>query len=454
MTVSCPNVAKVAACCILAWGTSSALHAQTNGATPVDLDQRVRILERKLEVAEEAAAAKAAEASVVTAGKDGFSLTSADKAFQLKLRGTVQADARFFVDDGDQKATDSFLMRRVRPVLEGKLHQDFDYRIMTDFGSGATALQDAWLGYAASPALKVRAGKYRPPFGLENLQAASDLMFVERGLPTGLVPVRDVGLQVFGDWYHETVSYAVGVFNGVPDGAAADSDGNDSKDVVGRLMVSPFKATDIAALAGLSAGVAVSMGDQGGTPAAPNLPSYKSIGQQSIFSYRSSTNAADAVYADGGRVRVSPQALYYFKSLGVLAEYVQSEQDVNHGGSVESLANEAWQVAASIVLTGEDASYKGVNPRKPFAPGQGQWGAVELAARYQELSMDDQAFAGYADPKKSVKGTETWGVGVNWYLNRNYKLVANFDHSTFDAGASKGDRPDEDAVFTRLQVVF
>ena len=63
------------------------------------LDQKVRILERRMELDQEATAAKAKEAPILGAGKDGFSLKSADGNFQLRLRGYVQADGRFYADD-------------------------------------------------------------------------------------------------------------------------------------------------------------------------------------------------------------------------------------------------------------------------------------------------------------------------------------------------------------------
>ena len=79
------------------------LYATVQTVTPVraqsadDLDQRLRIVERKLENADEAATAKAKTAPVVTAAeKDGFSLASADAAFKLRLRGYVQFDGRFY----------------------------------------------------------------------------------------------------------------------------------------------------------------------------------------------------------------------------------------------------------------------------------------------------------------------------------------------------------------------
>src|SRR5690349_3954450 len=54
--------------------------AQAEAAPTLDeLDQKLRILERKLEVKEEAEATAKEQNATVTAGKDGFSLVSADK---------------------------------------------------------------------------------------------------------------------------------------------------------------------------------------------------------------------------------------------------------------------------------------------------------------------------------------------------------------------------------------
>src|SRR5881628_50468 len=64
-----------------------------------ELDQKLRILERKAELDSEAAATKAKDAPRLSAGASGFSFSSADSNFVLRLRGYVQADGRFYVND-------------------------------------------------------------------------------------------------------------------------------------------------------------------------------------------------------------------------------------------------------------------------------------------------------------------------------------------------------------------
>ena len=69
-----------------------------------ELDQKIRVLDRKIEIDKEAAAEKAKTAGQAVAGKDGFSLRSADGNFVLKVRGYAQFDGRFWVDDEQEAA--------------------------------------------------------------------------------------------------------------------------------------------------------------------------------------------------------------------------------------------------------------------------------------------------------------------------------------------------------------
>ena len=128
-----------------------------------NLEQRVKVLERKLEIADENAAAKAKEAPGIKAGNEGFQLQSPDKAFFLKVRGLIQADSRQYVDDSDGTLINQFLLRRVRPILEGTIYRDFSFLIVPEFASDAkTALLDAYLDMAPWTFAKLRVGSSSP----------------------------------------------------------------------------------------------------------------------------------------------------------------------------------------------------------------------------------------------------------------------------------------------------
>jgi phosphate-selective porin OprO/OprP len=423
-----------------------------------ELEQKVLVLERKDELRQEAEAEKAKASTSVTSGKDGFSIKSADNAFVLKLRGYVQLDGRFFSDDRQKPGIDTFTLRRVRPIFEGTVYKIFDFRLMPDFGQGTTTLYDAYLEARFSPYFKVRAGKFKPPVGLERLQSATDILFVERALPTNLVPNRDLGIQVSGDFNSGVVSYALGVFNGVVDGGnQADADNNNSKDTAGRLFFQPF-AVSGGPLKNLGLGVAASTGIHEGTLTAPGLPSYKTPAQQTFFSYRSDGTAAGTVLADGRHTRFSPQGYFYSGPFGLLAEYVQSKQEVRRGAVAGDLDHRSWQAAASWVIAGGEASFRGVQPKKTFDPASHTWGAFEIAARYSKLDLDDKSFSVFANPASSPRSSQAWALGLNWYLNKNVRVMLDYERTTFDGGAGSTalvtDRIPEKILFSRFQISY
>ena len=431
-----------------------------------DLEQRIKILDRKRELDQEAVAERAKTTATVSAGASGFSIRSADTNFVLKVRGYVQADARFYPDDNSAgTANDSFLLRRVRPIFEGTVFDKYDYRVMLDLGSGAAAtaanngfVQDAYVNARFWPAFQIQAGKFKEPVGLERLQSGANLLFVERGYPTQILPNRDVGFQIQGDLFHGALNYAMGAFNGVADGGSGDFEtADDEKDVAWRLFSHPFKNSNSTSLPGLGIGVSGTFGNQEGA-----LRTYASPGQQRFFAYRTSTVAgAPNVLADGDHWRLSPQGYYYWGPFGLFAEYAISAQNVRQAGggagagSSANLVNSGWQVSASYILTGEDNSFKALTPTRPFTIGGDGWGAWEVTARAGQLDIDNDSFPVFANATTSATEATSWGIGLNWHLNKNVKANLNYEQTNFKGGdANALTANGEKVVLTRIQFSF
>jgi phosphate-selective porin OprO/OprP len=421
-----------------------------------ELDQQLRILQRKLEIEKEQAAEKAKVAPTVVAGREGYAVKSADGDFQLKFRGYVQADGRFVGDGDGTSGPTNFVLRRVRPVLEATAFKLFDFKLMPDFGQGTTTLQDAYADLKFVPWLKVRAGKFKGPFGLERLESATELTFVERGTPTNIAPNRDIGVMAFGDLLSERFTYQIGVFNGVVDGGSTDADDHSGKDIEGRVFFLPFKKATSETFQQLGVGVAATDGTQRGTLTAPNLPTYKTAAQQTFFRYRSDGTATGTTFAEGQHWRVGPQAYYYVGSVGFLTEYYVSSQKVRLGTKGADVQSTAWQVSGQWALTGEKESYRGiVSPRRNFDRKSGGWGGLELTTRVGQQTIDDSAFPVFANPSAAARTAFDSVVGMNWFLNRFVKLTGLYENIDFDGGAPNGgDRPAERGVFTRIQFAF
>src|SRR5213078_5313763 len=97
------------------------------------------------------------------------------------------------------KGNDGFLLRRARPIFQGTVYRDFDFVFVPDFGGSSVQIFAAYANYRYDSWLQLRAGKFKVPVGLEQLQSDPVTSFNERSLVTDLVPNRDIGFQLWGD---------------------------------------------------------------------------------------------------------------------------------------------------------------------------------------------------------------------------------------------------------------
>lgn len=296
--------------------SAGVLLAQNQGSEPdvkvllrriEELEQKVKVMDRKRELADEAVAEKARTTPSVSLGAGGFQVRSADSNFLFRVRGNIQTDARFFFDDTGA-ANDTFLLRRVRPSFEGTLWGQYDFRVMPDFAPNNTTLMDAYADLRFAPWFSVLVGKTKSPFALERLVSQTSLLFVERGLPTHLDPNRDVGVQVHGSLFDGRLDYRVAVLNGTPDNGSSVTDPDDDKEFAARLFSHPFRNTQTKALQGLSVGVAATYGEKSDTTPA----NYNTVNQQTFFRFN------NGVVNDGTHWRLGSQGYYYYGPFGLL----------------------------------------------------------------------------------------------------------------------------------------
>ena len=468
---------------------ASTLSQTGHADTPVtrselaSLNQKVRLIERKMDVDKEENTSRWDKLPKnIELGSQGLKVVSQDQENSIYFRTLIQADSNIFMDDSNAVPTnangssiaDKFFMRRVRPIIEGTVWKWFDYRVMPDFGMGTTRLFDAYIDMRYFRQASLTGGKFKSPISLERLQSASALPFVERAFPTQLAPNRDVGFMLHGEFdqpgypssfsplnrnqthngnypmynYPDFLSYQVGIFDGSRNNGSIDSDTNDAKEYQGRLFSHPFLHSGISALEGLGLGV----GGSWGRPNDDTLSTYQSPGLQNIFVYNSLARA------DGQQYRVYPQSYWIMGPFQLVGEYALSNQDIANQVTVDRLTqnkfstnqnDQAWNVTASYVLTGETNTFltQGIKPRHNFNPAEGNWGAFQVAARWSSINFDRNIFENvgtaekpiypFADPRVSVAAATTWGLGINWWLNPNVKLMTDYSQTSFQQGAGE-----------------
>ncbi|MDO8795550.1 MAG: porin, partial [Vicinamibacterales bacterium] len=331
-------------------------------------------------------------------------------------------------------------------TFSGRIARYFDFKFMPDFGNGAVSVQDAYFDIRFSPKFRVRAGKDKVPIGHELLVGDAYVLFPERALSSGLVPNRDIGFQVQGDVAGNKVFYAGGVFNGIPDGTSSTTelDTNGSKDLAGRIVVNPFRNAQKPnrPANGLGFQVGGSTGRQVGA-----LPQFRTSVQQTYFSY--ATGAA----ASGVRNRVTPAVFYYYKGFGGFSEYMRSSQQVTRNAVQTEVTNQAWNVTATYLVTGESGSAGIIRPRNNFDPANGHWGALQILGRYMALTVDQSAFDAGLAAAGASREAKAVTLGVNWYPNPYLKYYFSFERTVFD-GDPTGPRHAENAILVRNQIGF
>ena len=386
----------------------------------------------------------------------------------ILFKGTIQGDGRFFTSGDNKNISSTFYMNKVRPILAGRLWDYYTFSIVPDFGQGKAVLEDGWIsgGYDR---YVFQLGKFKAPVNMERLQSDPQIEFVQRSELQNLVPNRDIGAEIFGDFFCQRLSYQIAFMNGVPNNTASvDFDNNDSKDFMGRIFLTPFQCNDHktksecnepAWLQQLGIGFGGTYGDERGSTTSV----YKTWGQSTWFSYNK------GVTASGLRTHLDPQIYYYFDRFGLMAEYAQDEHSLNLFNSfgaaphkrlinrTDTFTDTGYMAQASFLLTHDKASFDGVKPSQPF--GRGGWGAWELAARISNNAAQTRQFQlGFANPSVSAKTATEFALGINWYLNDNVRWWFDYANTYFDGGAGTAaaprDRPNESVFESQVQIAF
>ena len=314
-----------------------------------------------------------------------------DPRVRATLGGTLQLDSRLF-PEGPAGDTPGFLVRRARAEVTAEIAGRLRAVGEVDVGEGVVELTDGYLDADLGRGLRVRAGRFKTPFGAESLRSSSDLRFAERAFPTALSPRRDVGAMLSGTW--ERFGVQAGVFNGVPDGASRQTASDAHLDAAARVVAQPLPAVGL--------GVAASAGTERGAPGRSELADYDSPGDRVLFDY------ADGTVADGRRVRLGPHATLDAGPLHVLGEWTWAQHRLATPAGRSDVTHQAWQVAASVVLAGEPRGPRRPAPRRDVTAGG--IGAIEVSARVHGLRIDPDAPAA---PGAAQRATAL-GVAAQW----------------------------------------
>jgi len=340
----------------------------------------------------------------------------------LKFGGRIMADYAFYADDPGLDLGDGQEFRRARLFAKGSFG-DWHFKGQYDFAGNKTKIKDAYIKYEGFKNFTLAGGQFHEQFGLEELTSSKYITFMERSLANVFVPSRHIGLDVrtHGDFW----SGAVGVFGGT---ASGSSKGIDSRfDVTGRATVAPFHENGRV----LHLGGAISY----------RLPDSNRTVR---FDERPESHVTHFKLVDTGTIANVDNFISYglegaavYGPVSVQGEYIRTDVNFQNGGTNEPNFN-GYYVYASWFMTGESRPYsvkKGsfgrVHPHHNFGPDG--WGALEVAARFSQLDLEDTGFPGGKEQDVTV--------GVNWYPHKHVRFMFNWVYVSVDRSPLRATNP-------------
>jgi phosphate-selective porin OprO/OprP len=395
----------------------------------------------------------------------GFQIGTEDEEFVLQLHNLTQVDGRFYLQGGQRTTRDTFGVPREWFIFNGRLTRPFEYYVAINQGFNNLNLLDAFLNIHYDDRFQIKVGRYKTPFTYEFYSLPiNGLITPERSqFFNNFALNRDVGLMAWGNFLDERLDYAVGIFNGSPNGFL---DFDDGKNVLAYVNARPFAFLDLPALQYFNIGGSVDAGN-GLQPRIPqtlrlNVPT---TGDPAVgvpfLAFR------DGVLESGSEALWSLHMAWYYRQLSVIGEwqsgyesYAFRETPLRRTRNV----TQSFYVWTGYFLTGEEVSGRGmVKPLRPFDVRRGRRGpgAVELAFRYNYLDVGDGVFdGGFADPRLWTDRVQSIDLGVNWYLSQYVKIFAGWQHNEFGSPVLYRTEPfdqfqlTDDLFWFRFQIYF
>jgi phosphate-selective porin OprO/OprP len=455
--------------------------------------------------------------------KDGaFILESANEANSIQLTGRMHLDYRASSLDamdlgpstrGDDRDTasmaDQFELRRARLGVKGKFAKDFKYEVVGNL-PGAATVDIAYFDWAKYDAFQIRGGKFKQPFGLEELISSNNMTMMERSYLDQTVPAKKIGLQVMGA-PAKGLTYALSTFQN--NDVERDLHGDGYASGAGRVTfnfaesMGDKEGVMHLGLSGLSTTYSVlpsttsqtSGGPDGATSAArATINSFRSAGRglANIFrgqiggGYCGNANVYSCPMEFGAKVVQEAAGLEGIFARGpfkIMGEYSRGQYKAEHNaGTNVQYDTDTFYAEAGYFITGEKYadSYKngvfgGFKPKNNFDLDNGQLGAIELAFRIEGFRVEDtnlgggvgSRLQGTLDGSGTANGTkskaDTYTAGIRWILNPNVVFKVNYAYTNLGRNyapidVSRADSTSggpavvgsEQLFMTRLQYMF
>ena len=294
--------------------------------------------------------------------------------------------------------------RRARLAVSGVLFRDWGYGVGLNFtdainlvgrsGTGQVFRPSYSLSYLGFSNVEIAVGQISEPFSLETATSSSDTTFMERGLPNAFSPPSNLGIRISAapvkEFYLEVGGYTEDHTNL----------NNLKKSFTGRVTHAPINTKNWTLHFG-------------------TMGSYRLLkDRRQRYRSRAESSLTPAWFTTGTIKDVDKVVLTGLEtaavwgSVSVQAEYERANISLGDGDQRQRV--DGYYVYASWFLTGESRPYKkgSFESIKPRNDG----GAWEVAVRKSAIN----------DKINSDENMSDITLGLNWYINKKARLMANY----------------------------
>ncbi len=398
---------------------------------------------------------------------DGFRWGTEDNEITFGVRALQQIDARIYANSNQEFVSSGIFNPRTRFYFEGNLTRPISYEFSFQETYDTLNLLDSYLNYRFRDGFQLRLGRYKTPFTYEWYRVHIwHLLAPERSLfATNFEGNRRFGFMGWGSLFENRLEYAVGSFDGQRNSYQSFSS---HQDIMAFLNFKPFERRTDSFLQNLQFGGSVNAGIENNplspavltTSAPPAANSTLTPGSAQVPFLAFSNGVVERGY----RALWELHTAYYYQGLSLMGAWDSGFQDYAQGSSGPPpirVPTSGYFVQAGYILTGETIRDRTlIDPLSPFdlRPGHFGLGALEITARYSELSLGQSVFTGgLADPNLWTNHAQMVDVGFNWYLNKFVKVYFDWEHAIFGSPVfynAGGFQKSNDLYWLRFQVYF
>lgn len=424
--------------------------------------------------------------------REGVQFSDPRGDWSLRIFGRGQLDYRQF-DPG--AAANTFGVRRARLGANMSFQKSYGVTVEGEYASGSasgTATQsasvtNAYLDFNWFDKARLRAGQFKPQFGLENTVSANFSDFQERALTHNLIQNLnyDRGVMIHGAPF-TGVNYGVTISNGTGLNLEERQLSRQDVDADGKMLTARLTA-DFARILEMADGVihlggSYKSGKAANSQANPyTAATGQTEGRGVVFFNPEAFASATVAGSNVDRTLSAIEFALAHRSWKVQGEYWQAQYEGERSTAPATGYDRRIDSAYLSVLwliTGEsyaDAYGNGIfsriRPRNNFSSEEGGgWGAFEVGLRYSLFDAGDFLDATSANAntgRLSASGTgaiastptreaDAWTVGLKWMPNAYSRLMLNYIVTHFDTTVvANGYTMDEEKALTvRAQLDF